>query len=579
MPVRTGTDTWKPSDTSPYSRPRPEHERPNRHHREDTTHNHDRRGLPYEYSKPVRRGLDYGATEEAEPVHRESRSHQDRHISQRYDRPSNRPYRNDYQKEGNREYANNGHPDDDQRPLPPHFQGEPYDRRSGGSQEQRSRRRSPSYAEYAHRPATQEGQWNPASQEANTTSRHNTGLDNASFSQNEPGSAIDDETPGWRRPYAGQRNYDREAEPRGDWIARRQHGWDASQDRGRHGYGNNYRGNGSYPASNDRPRGEAEEYRHLSPKRERPEVPVKDGLNPLKRSGSPLEPLKDPIEGEPATKKQRLEPNELTRTAETLNPQSARGAVPYVPFDAPPGPPDEDAPPAPPLSPPPPPPADIGVASDGTNAPPQADSPMHVETPDEPPVAHTPIERAVEEVAAETQSRVDVAPPPVSITVTPANNVSTDVSGEERQNETSAPFSELAPLIPPAWSPVLPASPVISASQAGTVWRQTSPMVQSPVIPAGSTENTGDPSRAPTPNPNAGFSLLDLKTPFSNDDTLSADRSTFMRRKGDKLDPADDLKAYNKKFVGIARLEEFIMPTGADKKEATLGKGTFGYVY
>jgi hypothetical protein len=221
----------------------------------------------------------------------------------------------------------------------------------------------------------------------------------------------------------------------------------------------------------------------------------------------------------------------------------------------------------------------MGVASDGTNALPQAGSPMLIETPDEPPVAHTPMQRAVEEVAAETQSTVDLAPPPVSITVTPANNVATDVSGEERQNETSAPFSELAPLIPPAWSPVLPASPVISASQAGTVWRQTSPLMQSPVMPAVSTENTGEPSRAPTPNPNAGFSLLDLKTPFSNDDTLSADRSTFMRRKGDKLDPADDLKAYNKKFVGIARLEEFIMPTGADKKEATLGKGTFGYVY
>lgn len=204
---------------------------------------------------------------------------------------------------------------------------------------------------------------------------------------------------------------------------------------------------------------------------------------------------------------------------------------------------------------------------------------MQIETPDEPPVEQTPIQRAIGAAAAETQPVVDLAPPPASITVTPANNLATIVSGEEQQNETLAPLSELAPLIPPAWSPVLPASPVIPASQAGTVWRQTSPMMQSPLMPAGSTQNTGDPSRAPTPNPNAAFSLLDLQTRFSNGDTLPADRSTFMRRKGDKLDPADDLKAYNKKFVGIARLEDFIMPTGADKKEATLGKGTFGYVY
>jgi hypothetical protein len=57
------------------------------------------------------------------------------------------------------------------------------------------------------------------------------------------------------------------------------------------------------------------------------------------------------------------------------------------------------------------------------------------------------------------------------------------------------------------------------------------------------------------------------------------DKQTFIRRKGEKLDPEDDMRAYGRHFVGIAKLADFIMPTGKDEKEATLGKGTFGYVY
>lgn len=570
--ARTGADSWKPTDEGSYSRSRSDHGPSSRPHREDTSHRHDRRGLPYEYSQPSRKGLDYGAAEDrTEPVHREPRSRYDRYDSHHHDRSSNRPHRDDYEQDGGRVYPNLNQTgalgDDEDRPRPPHLSGDMYDRRDRGSQEQRPRRRSPSYGAFGQRPSQQEGQ----------PSRYNgTGWGDAPFGQNDHGSAIDDGTPGWGRPHGSQRHLDREAEPRGDWSSRRHQGWEAPQDRGRHGHGNSYRTNGNHPATSDWPRGQAEEYRHLSPKRERQEVSVKDESNPLKRSGSPLAPLEDRAKGEPVTKRQRVateEPNDVQATAN--QPESTWGALPSLPSDAPAPLPDEDIPPAPPS---PPHTEDMAGSGNGANVVSTADSPMQIETPDVPP-ARTPNQPDVEAVAVEPQPVANVAPPRVSITVTPANNVGADAAAGDERTETTAPLSELAPLIPPAWSPVLPPSPVVPASQAGTVWRQTSPMMQSPVMPSGTIQNE-DPSRAPTPNPNFAFSLLDLRTPVANGgDPMASDRSTFMRRKGEKLDPADDLKAYNKKFVGIARLDDFIMPTGADRKEATLGKGTFGYVY
>jgi hypothetical protein len=140
--------------------------------------------------------------------------------------------------------------------------------------------------------------------------------------------------------------------------------------------------------------------------------------------------------------------------------------------------------------------------------------------------------------------------------------------------------------VTPEYSPAVPAlaafhpsSPVLPASQAATVWRQTSPRPQSsPTMPAGAVQSFEDPSRAPTPNPNASVSLLDFRTPAANGAGQSSvpGKESFIRRKGDKLDPADDVKAYDKNFTGVAKLDDFIMPTGADKKDATLGKGTFG---
>lgn len=146
---------------------------------------------------------------------------------------------------------------------------------------------------------------------------------------------------------------------------------------------------------------------------------------------------------------------------------------------------------------------------------------------------------------------------------------------------------DIPALVTPVYSPAVPvpaashpSSPVFPASQAATVWRQTSPRPQSsPTMPEGAVQSFQDPSRAPTPNPNATFSLLDLRTPAVNGEgqqLSSLDKEAFIRRKGEKLDPADDVKAYGKNFTGVARLDDFIMPTGADKKDATLGKGTFG---
>lgn len=573
-------DTWKASEEGSFPRSRSEHEPSNRHHREDPSHRNDRRGLPYDYGQPSRQGLDYGAPEEAgEPAHREHRSRHDRYNSHHHGRSHGHSYRDDHEQEGGRSYANlnqtGAFSDNEDRPRPPPLLAETYDGRVRGSQDQRLRRRSPSYGEYGQRPPHQGGQRNPASQAPNAAARHiNTGWEDASPNHNEHRRKVEDEIPVWERPHANQRGYDREPGPRGDRNSRSQHGW-ASHDRGRHAYGNNYRKGDSYPQ--EKPRAQAEEYRHLSPKREPGDMPIKEELNPLKRSGSPLAPMEERVEGEPVTKRQRLEseePREAQRTADST--ESTWGAVPSLLADVSAPLPVEDIPPAPPS--PPPRMADAISSSNGASAALAAGSPMQIETPESAPVNRTPILPVNEAMPAEAQPAAALAPSQVSITVIPANNVGTDVAAAEKQTMTAVSPQELAPLIPPAWSPVLQPSPVVPPSQTGTVWRQNSPMMQSPVIPAGTTQ-AEVPSRAATPNPNFAFSLLDLRTPVANGDVMASDRSTFMRRKGDKLDPADDLKAYNKKFVGIARLEDFIMPTGADKKEATLGKGTFGYVY
>ena len=101
------------------------------------------------------------------------------------------------------------------------------------------------------------------------------------------------------------------------------------------------------------------------------------------------------------------------------------------------------------------------------------------------------------------------------------------------------------------------------------------------MIEAGVTQSSGDPSRPPTPNRNPTYSLHELRTPAVDSELTASvpDKEFFIRRKGDKLDSADDFRVYHKIFMGTSRLDDYIMPTGADKKDATLGKGTFGSAF
>ncbi|GHJ85431.1 hypothetical protein NliqN6_1833 [Naganishia liquefaciens] len=317
----------------------------------------------------------------------------------------------------------------------------------------------------------------------------------------------------------------------------------------------------------------------------------------LKRPASPLRDSGHRLSAEPLNKRQRLESEPAKRKrpeAVQQDSQMAEGVA--LPTDAPPGPPVDDPPPAPPSPPPAPPPehshADamdihpsapnfVAIVNDNALLKESAD-PENVSKASAPDFAK-------QGGSSETIAKSVHATGAQQI---PDSQFEANSIGAQNAESFEVPGAPVAMTmlnpITPIYSPVLPqpaasvpSSPMIPASQAATLSRQPSPRQQISIAKeAGTAPNSAEPSRPPTPNPNSSYSLRELLTPAQNGEFAASthDKDPFIRRKGDKLDSTDDLRVYHKIFMGTSRLDNYIMPTGADKKDATLGKGTFGVV-
>lgn len=612
---RSRPDSWIAGGDS-NSRGRAHDQRSSRSHWDDNNRNHEPHRLPKPPGQSsASRGLDYGFAEgSAEQAQSGNLSREDRNSSHRHDSGHRVPLYGP-RSEANRSndnghpYGSNGHAHGhghghDQRG--PHNLGEHHDSRGGGTFKDRRLRPTPTNPGLQQRPPMQAVNW--PSEIQNSTAGFS---DRPGWRPTDPGQNSSQSRPALGKDYRpaetrgpssqnGQRrreNEERRAPPRID--PPRQHHPDResligtgvsygqrTEQRGWGGPSTTPRGRSRDPAD-DRP---------ISPQREHTNSSARDETTSLKRPASPLPVPEDRSAGAPLNKRQRVDSEPTKDRTETPQQDMQMSELPSLPPDAPPGPPEDEIPPAPPSPPPAPPPEPSESSAMELDLPvPPSVSVRQVEGPSVLPDGSAALQDLPSETApvelevtggASAMSIIEDAPAVMAESEIEANTVTAQSTESLAVPGAPVPMAIINP-IPPLYSPALPppvpslaTSPVISASQAGTVWRQLSPMPRSsPTMPAGVVQSFSDPSRATTPNPNAAFSLEDFYTPATNGEGLASgtDKEVFIRRKGDKLDPADDLKAFHKIFEGTARLDDFIMPTGADKKDATLGKGTFGY--
>lgn len=158
--------------------------------------------------------------------------------------------------------------------------------------------------------------------------------------------------------------------------------------------------------------------------------------------------------------------------------------------------------------------------------------------------------------------------------------------GEEQAKESRSP-SILPPVYscPPSPPSCSPLSPIPLPPSASTI----PPLPTSPVPPQSTLTTPQDPlslsesiipspndapiQRAVTPNPNIEYDV-GLDTPQDTPLPILKVPPPQAKPHSVVLDPAQENLSYGRSFKGIARLKDFLMPK--DKKEATLGKGTFG---
>ncbi|KAJ9125387.1 hypothetical protein QFC22_000347 [Naganishia vaughanmartiniae] len=310
---------------------------------------------------------------------------------------------------------------------------------------------------------------------------------------------------------------------------------------------------------------------------------------PLKRSGSATLSPNDRFQNGSRSKKAKveLEPSLPLMTITDVAMQSADSAViPSPPRDAPPEPPaEEDIPAAPPS---PAPQVAVGhtdamkMATGQTSGnSPSALGPEDTNTQISPIKSGNnglPVGAAFSDPTVSSESRLVAN----SSSETWSSTLNVPGKSEVASERIASPFKPSSfarphtgtPRTPP-WSPNIPEAPA-----PGTVFKGNSPVPGqvSPSAPSITMQDMGSPPRAPTPNPNLTFSFLDYHTPaHSGSNTpLVTNKTFFVRKKGERLDPKDDAAAYERQLIGVTKLDDFIMPTGSDKKEATLGKGTFG---
>lgn len=623
-------DSWEAPNHMPNFRDRSREQQPSRHGRgreSDNRYYEQHRSQPTSSQSSYNRsGLDYGPSDRSTSHNKsEDRQHEERNgwdphqsgiRTHRYG-PNAHGYRRNGDGQSSDAYRDGSDPRSRADPSCRNHHDRGYD----SLREHGRMRLPPSIAQVTSRPTEAETSWDAANQQSTTGFTRLPGwqeLPGPSSRQND-GSLQMDQKPSYVAKPPSQNGQISDPRDNGGLHSR----WRISQPsniqanmeppRGQGGYqgqraqpwsgnslSNNQKGPPTDPAK-DRPLPPKRE--SLSPKQEFTGIPgteqtasrKRSGSPSLKRPGSTIHKPRERSPDEPLNKRPRIEmvPPKAERT-ERFQQDVQMADSTSMPSVARPGPPEDDIPPAPPSPPPAPPPEPSG--SDAMAIEPLA-SPMvstgnalneSTDTKDVSMLSTTaPVKR---EVSGESIAMAEDA---IAAAQIPDRQLGDNPIGTQNAESLVVPGAPV-PMgvlnsITPVYSPVLPppaasvpSSPVIPASQAGTVWHQTSPMQQSsPVMEAGVTQCSGDPSRPPTRNRNSTYSLHELRTPAVHSELTASvpDKEFFIRRKGDKLDSADDLRVYHKIFMGTSRLDDYIMPTGADKKDATLGKGTFGSAF
>ncbi|KAJ9109772.1 hypothetical protein QFC19_002002 [Naganishia cerealis] len=572
------SDPWRSSGDDAPRRSQP-YNRPRQRSREDDSYHLDRR------EPPRRRGLDYEATEDASMDTSDYRGYRPESNSYRYDRQEHRNERYPSQRGPNRNFNYEGlrdtwTADDEPNEYGSYHQSHAYDRRPPPSQEQ-PKGRWPAYKD-----SSQQQTQRSTSFDSNRKSSWDDGI----ASQSSRAARGDDA--GWNR------QPERNSDQRGWRVAQsnshpepRSNAWPASSGETAAGFarhrkqGDHPPGKGHSAQRNGTARDQAEEYRHLSPRPDQRALPPsRENHKALKRSGSAtLSPNEQSQNGSRSKKpKVEVEPSSPRTKADVIM-HSAEARVPSPPRDTPPEPPAEE-------NIPPPPPFEPSVSEPNATS---IEADMQLDDP--PKVTQAEIVTHAED---DSIRRPGNAMPAVAVLPEPTVTDPLSVVGHSAEAESSglqvlantqeAPlrtvssFKASSPMRDPMKSPTPPQwSPNLPAALPGTVWKGNSPLPgqASPKVPSITMEDMSIPSRAPTPNPNLTFSFLDYHTPaHSGSNTPLVNKTFFIRKKGERLDPKDDEAAYDRELLGVTKLDDFDMPTGNDKKEATLGKGTFGVV-
>ncbi|KAJ9109044.1 hypothetical protein QFC21_000370 [Naganishia friedmannii] len=547
--------------------------------------------------KPQQRGgLDYGTSPVASVDTRGPRDHRSRDIPYRYDRSDNR---SDYSQtrqhiDRHDNYIPASHYVADNGPGGYVSQRQPYtqDRRHIPSPESLNSRRHESTYNGRNRAPVRtstypENQYIPGRENANATSSYPASRDDPQgWNSHYPDRNIPQARygAGQGRP-EHQRPVERHPRPPHNEGQANRYLHQGSQDP-TPGNDLGHRKNGSL-------QGQAQGPEHLSPRPERRALSPstsREEYRQLKRSGSATLSPNDRFQNGSRSKKAKVEPEASLPpiTTDVVMQSADSEVIPPPPRETPPEPPaDEDIPAAPPS-----PASEMPVSHTNANQveirqalgdpTPSALQPENVTTTPIPPIsfadnavpAVTALwEPSVTEPLLVAPSSSEILPPPLKVParfkIAPERVVSPLIASSLVEQNVKSP-------IPPPWSPNVP-----GPTAPGTVFRTNSPLPGqlSPGAPSITMQGMSSPPRAPTPNPNLTFSFLDYHTPaHSGNNTPLVNKTFFVRKKGERLDPKDDAAAYERQLIGVTKLDDFDMPTGNDKKEATLGKGTFGVV-
>lgn len=583
---------WRASAVDTESRVA-DYERPRRLSIEGDRYDRDRRGAHTDHNPSRRRGLEYDPPAEKSLDTWGHRDHRSNYNSYRYDQHDHRseysqPRRYDRNPSYNDTYLTEKGPEG----HGVHRHSQAQDRWHSSSQEQlNSRRREPPYNN-RYQPQAQTSTWPQGNQD---TGWPDANTNSGSRTLHEDGQGRDryqekDSSQSWKGVGQGRSDSQRPVEPN-PWPPTDEGQASRYAPQGSQGL---TPGNGLGSHKNENPRSRSQGSQHRSPRLDRyvpSPSPPREESKQLKRSGSPTLSPNDRSQNGSRSKKARVEPQPpLPPITTDIVMQSVDSEkIPPPPRDTPPEPPaDEDIPAAPPSSAP-----DVqvghteadqvnmnlvsGISSSALQPENQPENPANVQILQIPSTGQgLPVVTALPEpTAAETlsvaSSSVEMRPP-IS---------KTSVKVEVIPEKITSPLKPSSPMVqhvrsptPPAWSPNVPGS-----GSSGAVWKGNSPLPGqlSPKGPNITMQDMSSPPRAPTPNPNLNFSFLDYHTPaHSGNNTPLINRAIFVRQKGQRLDPKDDAAAYERRLIGVTKLDDFNMPTGNDKKEATLGKGTFG---